>query len=135
MNTSEQCANLSEYVTAQIIQYLRQRDEELIENERLLNIYKTYIVIDECYACKKLIGARKRGAGTDCIYVAGDDGYRRCWNYLEDAGCNTVVCAQCEEEYKYPWHEGNSWFGIPPRPIRDDDYICIDCGTKHKSIV
>ena len=127
--------NINDYVSNHVIEYLKDRDEKIIEYERLLNIYKKHIIIDDCCVCKKFIGVRKydKPIYGDKLVCEGAQGYRRCYNAmaynaLTYDGCKTIVCGECEDDYKYPWHEGNSWFGIAPRHISDDDFICIECG-------
>ena len=118
-----QINNIQEYVVNKIISYIEEKNET---HEHMIakvkNMSKTH-KIKICQNCLCYIFINRNLCAS--LYEKGV--FRRCGNYRP---CRFIICAKCEGEapdsdYKtnYEW-TGNSWFGIPPRPIQDDDYIC-----------
>ena len=137
---SENPKNIQEYLATKVINYLKDRDEKILLYEKMLK----YVRLDECNVCKRFIGvncieegeySRQRFPSGFVAYnrdVFKEDKYRRCYNAINsDYNCNTIVCGTCEDNCKYPWHKGK--FGIPPRRMTDDDYICMTCSGIEQS--
>jgi len=117
------CENLSLYISNEIIRYLNDRDDVIKDYEAKLRLYTDFCTIDECTVCKKQYGVRPKTLSISDMYdemYDYDIPFEKCYT------CDLIVCNDCE----YPWHEGNPWFGIPPRYITNDDYTCIECGKR-----
>lgn len=118
---SIQVNNLQEYLAARVIKYLKERDEYLKERDDKIKLYEAIFKDAEvCSECSKLIRVRDEE-----IYSYEEEKYRRC-GCAQDDDCRFILCNVCDETY--PWHKNNSWFGVHPRSLYSDDFLCPDCG-------
>ena len=110
--------NLKEYVATKVIDYLKERDLKMKEYE------DSKMHIDKCAKCRKIIGYR---FPEDYLFLHDANKFRRCSGALDDdRKCTFILCSTCDDEYD--WGNNNSWFGVSPREIEDDDYCCPNCG-------
>lgn len=116
--------NIKEFTASQVIQYLKERDEEINRLKRGIDKFSMLCDdVEECPICKEWIihGDYKRGE--DIRFCAGCDDRKACINCRETTGffspiklshnlaCNMWFCGDCK----------NSGYPPTPKPIYNNN--------------